>query len=83
MLAAKDEIDTAEDFIEKVATQSSLSGQPYQVRCRGSEAVTSNQWLRDVLARYRTHAAQGAPRPARGALGIDATGQNQNFSHPS
>jgi len=83
MLAAKGQIDTAEDFIEKAATQSGLSGQPYQVRCRGGEAVTSNQWLRDALARYRTHAAQGAPRPARGALGIDATGQHRNFSHPS
>jgi hypothetical protein len=39
--------------------------------------VTSNQWLRDVLARYRTDAPQGAPRPARGALGIDATGQTR------
>jgi hypothetical protein len=75
MLAARDQIHTAEDFIEKAATQSSLSGQPYQVRCRDGEAVMSNQWLSDVLARYRTHAAWGAPLPARGALGIDSTGQ--------
>jgi hypothetical protein len=83
MLAARDQIDTAEDFIEKAATQSSLSGRPYQVRCPGGEAVTSNQWLRNVLARYRAHAVQGAPRLARGALGSGATSQTQNFSHPS
>ena len=54
MLAAADRISTAEDFIEKAATKSSLSGRPYQVRCGGGEVLTSNQWLRDVLARYRT-----------------------------
>ena len=42
-LAARDQIDTAEDFIEKAATRSSLSGQPYEVRCGGGEAVTSNR----------------------------------------
>ena len=34
-LAARDQINTAEDFIEKAATRSSLSGQPYEVRCGG------------------------------------------------
>jgi Family of unknown function (DUF5329) len=55
-LAARDQINTAEDFIEKAATRSSLSGQPYEVRCGGGEAVTSNRWLHDELMRYRTHA---------------------------
>jgi len=80
MLAAQDRINTAEDFIETAATKSSLSGQPYQVRCRGSEAVTSNQWLRDVLARYRT---LRAPRPTRGALGTDASSPGRYLSRPS
>jgi hypothetical protein len=53
MLAAADRINTAEDFIDQAATRSSLSGQPYQVRCSGDAAVASNQWLRDALARYR------------------------------
>jgi hypothetical protein len=57
MLAAHDRINTAEDFIEKAATKSSLSGRPYQVRCSGGEVLTSNQWLRDALARYRTYGA--------------------------
>lgn len=83
MLAATDQINTAEDFIEKAATKSGLSGRPYQVRCGGGEAVTSNQWLRDVLTRYRTYGAHHAPRVLRGALAIDASGSNRNFSRPS
>jgi hypothetical protein len=52
-LAARDLIRTAEDFIEKAATKSSLSGQPYAIRCTGTAAVQSDRWLRDLLARYR------------------------------
>ena len=74
MLAARDQINTAEDFIEKAATKSSLSGRPYLVRCSGSEAVTSNQWLRAVLMRYRSSEAHDAPRVLRGALAPDASG---------
>jgi Family of unknown function (DUF5329) len=66
-LAMGDRIQTAEDFIEEAATKSSLSGQPYQVRCGRDQAVASNQWLRDALERYRAHTALGAPRPGRGA----------------
>jgi len=83
MLAATDRIDTAEDFIEKAATKSSLSGEPYQVRCGGGKAVRSNQWLRDALTRYRTLGAQNAPRVLRGALVTDASGSNQCFSRPA
>jgi hypothetical protein len=71
ILAAADQISTAEDFIEKAATKSSLSSLPYQVRCGGGEAVTSNRWLRDVLTRYRTYGAHYAPRVLRGALATD------------
>jgi len=83
MLEAEDRIHTAEDFIEKAATQSSLSGRPYQVRCRGGEAVTSNQWLREVLARYRAHTALRAPCPLHGALGTAASGPDRNLNRPS
>lgn len=74
ILAADDQISTAEDFIEKAATKSSLSGRPYQVRCGGGEAVTSNRWLREVLTHYRTYGAHDAPRVLRGALATDASG---------
>jgi hypothetical protein len=53
-LVAKNLVNTTEDFIEKAATESSFSGQPYDVRCNGGTTVTSEQWLRDELARFRT-----------------------------
>lgn len=53
-LVARNQIDTTEDFIDKAGTKSSLSGQAYGVRCNGGPAVTSRQWLRDELARFRT-----------------------------
>jgi hypothetical protein len=83
MLAAHDQINTAEDFIGKAATKSSLSGRPYEIRCSGGEAVPTNQWLHDVLARYRAHGADVAPRVTRGALGNDASGSNPKFSRPA
>jgi Family of unknown function (DUF5329) len=83
MLATREQINTAEDFIEKAATKSSLSGQPYEIRCSGGEAATTNQWLHDVLAPYRADGADPAPRVTRGALGSDASGSNRNFSRPA
>ena len=53
-LAAGNRINTTEDFIERAATESSFSGQPYMVKCNGVTTVTSNQWLRNELARFRT-----------------------------
>ena len=53
-LRARNLINTTEDFIDKAATQSSLSGQIYAVVCNGGASVTSKQWLRDELARLRT-----------------------------
>jgi Family of unknown function (DUF5329) len=53
-LGARNLLNTTEDFIERGATESSFSGLPYQVRCNGGATVTSNQWLREELARFRT-----------------------------
>ncbi len=53
-LVARDLIQSAEQFIDKAATESSLSGQPYRVRCQGGALMTSQQWLRDELARLRS-----------------------------
>lgn len=53
-LSARNQIITAEDFIEKAATNSSFTGRPYEVRCRDGVIVSSNQWLRAELARFRT-----------------------------
>jgi hypothetical protein len=53
-LVARNLINTTEDFIDRAATESSFSGQPYEVRCNGGATLTSNQWLRNELARVRT-----------------------------
>ena len=53
-LVARDLVNTTEQFIERAATESSLSGEPYQVRCNGSAPVTTNRWMRDRLAHFRT-----------------------------
>jgi len=52
-LAARGLINNADDFIVKAATKSSFTGQPYEVKCGGGATVTSNQWLRAELARFR------------------------------
>jgi hypothetical protein len=52
-LAARGLINSAEDFIEQAATKSSLSGKAYEIKCGDAPVVTTNQWLRAVLARYR------------------------------
>jgi hypothetical protein len=69
-LAARGLINTTEDFIEKAATRSSLSGEPYRVRCRDGATVTTNQWLHAELSRFRTFNKKPAsslldPRPTR------------------
>ena len=54
-LVAGNLINTTEQFIERAATDSSFTGQPYQVRCNGGATITSSRWLRDELARLRTY----------------------------
>jgi hypothetical protein len=61
-LARRNQINIAEDFIDKGASESSISGTPYQVRCSGREAVPSSQWLREELARYRELQKTGGNR---------------------
>lgn len=53
-LVERNQINTTEDFIEKAATQSSLSGKPYSVTCQPGTTIASKQWLREELARLRT-----------------------------
>jgi hypothetical protein len=49
---AKRWVGSAEQFIERIATKSSISGNRYQVRCQGELLYTDN-WLRQELERYR------------------------------
>ena len=46
-------ISSAEEFIRYLATQSSMSGEPYHVKCGKTDAL-SGAWLTDELKRYRT-----------------------------
>lgn len=64
-LMTHDQIESAEDFIDKAATKSSLSGQPYKVRCGFSAERSSSQWFRELLAQHRA-------RSSRAALGTDS-----------
>jgi hypothetical protein len=45
-------ISTAEEFIKYLATGSSMSGEPYHVKCGKSDAL-SGAWLAAELDRYR------------------------------
>lgn len=53
-LVLRDLVQTTEQFIERAASTSSFSGQPYLIRCNGGPVVTSTQWLGDELARLRS-----------------------------
>jgi len=54
-------VSTAEEFIDRAASVSSVSGKPYQVRCGGGEAVPSKQWLQAELLRFRQERAAERP----------------------
>jgi hypothetical protein len=58
-LLKKGLVRKSEDFIRLGATQSSVSGKAYQVRCKGSEPMPSAVWLNEELSRYRE---QGRPK---------------------
>ena len=44
---------TAEKFIERLASASSMSKKPYYIECDGQEAVPSGEWLMAQLHEYR------------------------------
>ena len=43
---AGDQIKTFDDFVEKVATKSSMSGKPYQVKLEDGSVVELAKWIR-------------------------------------
>src|SRR5262249_51163712 len=49
---AKSQVGSAEDFIRLAASRSSMTGEPYVVRC-GRWRFLSADWLMDELRRYR------------------------------
>ena len=49
---ARPMLSTADQFVDYVATGSSITGEAYKVRC-GTRETTSKAWLADELARLR------------------------------
>ena len=52
-LQEKGLVPSAEAFIERAASESSMSGKAYRVRCGTNPAVNSADWFRLELERYR------------------------------
>jgi hypothetical protein len=48
---------TAELFIERLASKSSMTGKLYTIDCPGSETVPSGEWLSERLQEYRAQAS--------------------------
>lgn len=56
-LEERDAVNSAEQFIERAASRSSLTGQAYLVRCANSAPVSSSSWLLSQLQRIRDNPA--------------------------
>ena len=52
-LQDKDLVPSAEKFIERAATESSLSGKAYQIKCADGVAQPSAPWFKAALVKYR------------------------------
>ena len=52
-LQDKDLVPTAEKFIESAATESSLSGKAYQIKCADGVVQPSAPWFQAILLKYR------------------------------
>ncbi|TDJ52992.1 MAG: hypothetical protein E2O47_08630 [Gemmatimonadetes bacterium] len=50
---ARRHVADAEQFIERIATASSWSGEPYLVACEGKAQVTTAAWLSGALDKHR------------------------------
>lgn len=52
-LLKKGRISSAEDFIARAASESSMSSKPYQIKCGANPAIQSGPWLKSELVKYR------------------------------
>jgi hypothetical protein len=53
-LEDRDMVQTTEQFIELAASRSSMSGEPYLVKCGNGAPVQSGRWLRSQLQDVRS-----------------------------
>ena len=47
-------IDSTEEFIEKIASQSVTSGKPYLISCKGEKQQNAGAWFTELLSQRRT-----------------------------
>ena len=45
--------DSAEEFIDKIASKSAMSGKPYLIGCKGRAKQTAAEWFTSLLIKYR------------------------------
>ena len=45
--------DTADEFIENLASKSSMSGKPYFIQCGDEAQQPSGEWFAAILAKHR------------------------------
>lgn len=50
-------IASTEDFINKIASQSVTTGEPYIVRCRSGEETIAKEWFFQRLFSYRSQSS--------------------------
>lgn len=55
---ARPMLATADQFVDRVASASSMTGQRYRVACGGAPPTPSRDWLRGELARHRASGAK-------------------------
>lgn len=55
----RDDIQTTEDFIDKSARKSTMSGKVYTVECPGQKTRPTAEWLKEELRRYRAQKGRG------------------------
>lgn len=60
-MAARDMLVSAEDFIDKAASRSNMSGEDYAIRCGEAAAQKSGDWMRAKLKALRQ---QPLPSPS-------------------
>lgn len=53
----KSRIKTADDFINRIASKSSISKKPYEVQC-GDKRLKSGPWLTEALRSHRERAVR-------------------------
>ena len=66
LAAADGRITTAEQFIDKLGTRSSMTGMAYRVRFADGRQIDSATWLRQLLRELRAERVR-SPRPAASA----------------